>query len=747
MPLDMPEIPNVPEQPTGQGRTRFIIPPNLDIPRVENPILGVVWNTHNVTGVPENVMGWLVAQGYQVTGITQDTSTTPPTNYFSLTKEEMDTQATLLSVCNAYTTAANEARDANEFRYNQVVDSWAVLIDTAHEQFNAQTDYQNAQAGLFLTDLDDYMTAIDTLIADNQSQLVIDANEAKNSLIIMDSRLGDLETNAANNAEKIENLLEEQEANLQTYIDDYDTRLDELQQNVINHIETVSGQINGLDIVLESHVADYVQQLDLLSADYNLHVENIEELLENVSSNVNTYVADVAAILTSLDADYQSVSTDLDAIKSTAGSLVNAHVSDYNSVLALLSSDYATQAATVRASVNFLFPDYETHSTRTRDITDLLDSDYAAHNPTARAFLDDLGATDRARIEEEAYAKLSVQIQMLVSRGLYTSTIPVDVTQRNWRDRDEQVQSLNDRLMREKLDNQHKLYEQQRLVRSQVMDNEHKLYEQQRAVRLQIIDVEGRLYEQQAGMRARTLDGKNQIHTVQQEVLRYQASLISGTYALLQDTRNRVLSGKQAIFAAKDASERLSIDVQSRLYAQLQDVRQKTMDASDRIYQLRDVYAKWSNNETHRLYEQLQQIKQQFVEAVERQHAAKQVVTREEMSQRNTLLEQLQAALLGLIGGKEKFASLLLQNGSVLAEYRNKAIVEKMNVAVKRLEGWKSVADENRKLMLYQLDERNKLLIGLYQFVERRDDVGPSWQEAAKVVAGLGDAAGGWIQP
>ena len=415
--------------------------------------------------------------------------------------------------------------------------------------------------------------------------------------------------------------------------------------------------------------------------------------------------------------------------------------------MALLSSDYTAQAATIRAVVNFLNPDYASHAISTRGITDSLNFEYTTHSGTATGLLDGLGTTEIARINEEAASKLSVQMQMLVSKGLYMSTIPVDVTQRNWRDRDEQIQLHLDRLMREKLDNQHKLYDQQRSVRAQTMDNEHRLYEQQRAMRSQMIDAEMRLYEQQLGMRTRTLEGKNQLHTVQQEVLRYQASLISGVHALLQDTRNRVLSGKQAIFSAKDANERLGIEVQSRLYAQLQDVRLKTIESSDRIYQLRDAFAKFANNETHKLYEQLQQVKQQFIESTERQLAAKQSVTRAEMSQRDILLQQLQTSLTGILGGKERFSNLLMQNANTLSEHKHRAIVERMNTAAQRLDGWKFIADENRKLMMYQLDERNKLLIGLYSFVERRDDVGPSWQDAAKVVAALGDTAGGWIQP
>lgn len=516
-------IPQVPEQTPGQ--TPIILP------NVINPYLTTWWATQTVTNVPENVMGWLVAQGYEITGITQDNTTVPPTNYFALTREGMRPQDVLLNLCNSYTIAANEARGANQQRYNEILANWTDLIATSHDQFDAQTTEQNAQAGVFLTDLDSYMTAIETLIADNQSQLGLDAAEAKAALVAMDARLTELEDNAAETA------------------------------------------------------------------------VSINDLLTSLTTNVNTYVSEIETLLAALDTDYAAVEADIEAIKTSTGTLVNTFAGDY------------------RATLEFLEDDYETHGI------------------LSRGFLDGLGATELARINEQFASQLAVQLQALISRGLSTATLVADITARNHRDRDEQIQALNDRLMREKLANQHQLY------------------------------------QQQLAMRSRTMDGLAQLHSVQQEVLRYQASLITGLYELLQNVRNRVLAGRQAILAARDANVRLGIQVNS------------------------------------------------------------------------TLLEQLQTALTGVLGGKERFSNLLMQNANILSEHKHRAIAERMNTAVQRLEGWKSVAAENRQLMAYQLDERNKLLIGLYSFVERREDIAPEWKDQATMIAALGDSAGGWITP
>jgi hypothetical protein len=660
-------IPNVPALNPSQQE--------IDLDRVPNPALGVWWVVQSISQVPENIMGWLVAQGFEVTGITQDNTTVPPTNYFSLRKEGLQRQRLLLDLCNNYTIAANDARTANELRYNQIVRNWTQMIDTSQTHFNAQIEEQNLQSGVYLADLDTYMTAIETMIEENKTQTILDAQAAKIALNETLLRLGELEQNATANASKINTLFSEQETFLSNFINNYNSKLTELDQNFASYLSDVLSQITSLGTVLNSHIADYTQQFTLLANNYTSHAADIDTQLASVDVNVNEYVVKVDEILILLETDFQSIAVDLDKFKTDAGTLSNQFSSDFNSVLGRLQNEYNE------------------------------------HKALARQFLTDLGAADLARINEQFVANLSIQMQQLVSRGLYTSTIISDLTARNNRDRDENIQLLNDRLNREKLENQHRIYEQSTLLNS------------------------------------RTLDGKDRLHSAQQEVLRYQASLVSNIYALRNEVRNRVLAGKQAIFSAKDANYKYGIELSSNLYAKLQDIRQRTIESVDRIYQLRDIFAKWKMDDAGKRYERIQQIEAQFLESIQRQYAASQDVSKTEMSERHTLLSQLQAALTAFISGKERYAVLLMQNANSLAEHKNRAVVQLMETSVRRLEGWKSVAAENTRLMAYQIDERNKLLIGLYSFVERREDVAPEWKDMASMIAGLADAGGGWLTP
>ncbi len=157
----------------------------------------------------------------------------------------------------------------------------------------------------------------------------------------------------------------------------------------------------------------------------------------------------------------------------------------------------------------------------------------------------------------------------------------------------------------------------------------------------------------------------------------------------------------------------------------------------------------WRSEATQRdrLLEQIQQIEAQQLSGIDAQHVKRQDVSQVAVTERDTLLAQLQEAAKGIIAGKDRYSTAAMAHASTLADHKHRAIVEYMNESVARLKGWETIADQNRQLMAYQLDERNKLLIGLYSFVERREDIGPEWRDMSKMIAGLGDSAGGWLTP
>ena len=133
-------------------------------------------------------------------------------------------------------------------------------------------------------------------------------------------------------------------------------------------------------------------------------------------------------------------------------------------------------------------------------------------------------------------------------------------------------------------------------------------------------------------------------------------------------------------------------------------------------------------------------------------------LARERLANVHTLYQQLTAVRKETLVGKERLYSLgreLMQyrlattmgNAQAIVQHRNKVITDLMSINVARLQGLDKTHQDGMKLMAYQLDERNKLLVGIYGFVERRTDVGPSIEDLAKITTSLGDSGGGWLTP
>jgi hypothetical protein len=419
----------------------------------------------------------------------------------------------------------------------------------------------------------------------------------------------------------------------------FDAKLVDLEANVAAHTPTITGLLTDQAGYLSSFLVDFVAKRTELDTNYSLHLTLMESLLQDADTDLATFATRQAVLLIELEAAYTAHVTEIDALLATAAAYMAQIETDINTILTQLVSDWDTHAI------------------------------------VATAFLDNLGVTELARIHEAYNATLSTQLQLLVDRGLYSGALAVDVTARNSRDRSEEIGILNDRLMREKWENQHKLYGQQ------------------------------------------------------------------------QSMRDRILAGKQAIYAIKDAVNRLNIEVRTTLYRAGQEMRQVLIEEAARLQQLSQAVTQWKAGSRDRLLEQIQQVVTQHMAGLDRQHTAQQEVSRVAMGQRDTLLGQLQDAVKGFLGGKERFAAMTMTNASTLADHRHRMLVEKMNMFAVRLAGLNEKNAENMKLMAYQLDERNKLMIGLYGFVERRDDVGPSINDLAKITTGLGDAGGGWITP
>jgi len=657
----------IPEQNPAQNQINLL--------PVRNPLFGVWWTQRGVSDVPENVMGWLVAQGWEITGIRQDNSTTPPTNYFSCQKKGMSPEMAVTDLCNSYTIAANEARNANQQRYNEVLASYLDMVDSSFIQFNAQVDEQNYQAGVFLDDLDIYMTEIETMISENQSQIETDAESAKQSLDLMVSRLSAFETNANATSQAIVSLFSEQAASVTSLLNEYQEKFDAIDQEYEKYLQDIETKVLNVEEKNTEYLEEFFTQLEGLRDQWESHYEILDAQTELVKQNLQLYISKFEQILVTIQNDLSSIVSDNDVLQAELRNFITSYESQYGSAASGLGGGL------------------QSHAAITRDL------------------LDNLGQAELARINEQATASLSQQMQQLISRGLYTSIILSDFTARNNRDKEEQIQLLNDRLNRQKV------------------DNEHKLYEQSFAADSKRVDALGNMWSLKASL------------------LNYQSSLVNGIYAIAKEAREKEFVNERLVFDWKDMRIKLDTEIKTVLYSGDREFRQKFLDYEDKAYQLEELFRKWEYTDAISRYEKIQQIKTQHTAVIQPKFSAKQEATKVKLQERHTLLSELQSALTSLISGREKYSVLLMQNANTLAEHKHKAVLQLMDSSVRRLEGWKNIADQNRALLAYQLDERNKILVGLYAFVERREDIAPEWKDVAQMIAGLGDSGGGWLTP
>lgn len=545
---DNPQVTVVPEQEPEQSQS--------EVANFVNPYNALWWTNQTITNIPSESVGWLVAQGWQITGTSEDDSTVPSTISYSMSRESLQNWLVLLSLLNSYTTAWNTAKEMNEYRYNEVVENWDKMLDSSQVHFGVQTTQQNALVDLFLGDLDTYMDTVEALVTANETSM---AAAVAAAVLLVSST-------------------------------------------------------DGMTDIMTAHASEY----DTLVGD----------LLQDYAD----YKEDFSAILDLLPGDYNTYNT------------------DYSAVLDVLPTEYDTFDTAYSAPLDNLPTDYDTYEGDFSVALDELPGEYNLHAINARGFLTDLGATELARINEKFAASLATQSQQLTDRGLYSSAVLTDITARNTRDRNEEIAALNDRLAREKLENQHRLFEQQAATRGRTMDGTDRLYDRQTTLRTRTMDGTDRLYDRQTTVRGRSMDGEDRLYE-------RQIAMRHG-----------------------------SMNGEDKLYDRQVAMRHGTMDGKDRL------------------------------------HTLKQELLRYRVAQE-------------------------LQNAEAIVEHKHKAIVELMSTYQARLAGLQGMHADNMKLMAYQLDVRNQMLIGLYGFVERREDVYPSFNDMTQLVSSMADSGGGWLTP
>ncbi len=662
--------PDLPTMNPG-GEMTHNIPPRREV----SPFADFWFTQSTVTGIDREMMGWMVAQGWQVTNVSYDSTTTPPTPSYSMSRQGMNNWFILQDLMNSLTSAFNDGRTMNYLRYRDIVTIWNHAFAESQQQFQQMTAKSNADVVVYFSQFNNDLAAISAEIGLARSEALAEADRVATQLDAYLAKLSDIEANYQAHAAKIATLITQQNDALATYLSDYSAKLGTLDSEYQTHLGQLDAVISGMSANVSSHVAAQLAAADQLLSDYNTHANAVGVL----------------------ETDTQS--------------LLTAHSSQVESTLGTILSDYGALASSINGLIADMNTAFDDHATTYDDLLTQLSTDFTAHSGTATAFLTGLGVTELARINEAFDARLSVVAQALVDRGFYSAAILNDQQDRVERERNQAIVELNDRLAREKLANEHQLF------------------------------------EQQDRMRSRTMDGKGRLYGIQQDLLRYEAQSAHQLFGDLQSVRDRTLQARQIVYGLKEGFNSYQIEVANNLQSQLQSVRNRTMDNRDRLQAIRDALSRVNLENTSHVYTELAAIRRQGIESTVQTHAAKQDIYGNQESQRDKLLAQLNDAVNSVLDGRQKYSAMSLQKGQYLSDLRVKLNVQLMEMAVRKLQMLQGTSQYELDLMKYQLDNRNNFLIGMFRVIQDRSDEYPDLTEISKLAFSLGDAGSGWVAP
>ena len=257
-----------------------------------------------------------------------------------------------------------------------------------------------------------------------------------------------------------------------------------MRRNTFSHSEATQVLLNAMiDAHNEGRDLNNKRYEDLvlnLSNTLRDHQTDVTAFLNASVTNADGYVSLVLSSLNLLTSDHSTFEADvysydtgdreneLSRLKTIWQDAATELEDEYETMTAGL--DIPGLIAEVDVAIDALDDALTAFRTETSGLSDTLLSDFNTHVTVATAFLTSLGSTELARINEKYDNMLTSGHQALASRGFYSSAIGTQLDVQIERERNEAIAELNDRLNREKFENQHRLYEQKYRMRLGALD-------------------------------------------------------------------------------------------------------------------------------------------------------------------------------------------------------------------------------------------------------------------------------------
>lgn len=579
--------------------------------------------------VPDTVAPFLAAHGFLVTNGTEHFIDGDFAGYLlNMQRQHFSHADTIQAMLNTMTAAYNQGRLVNDLRYKDIIRGRQEALQYQQDQTNAARSEFDGSYSLFIADLGAITADAPSLAEWTSSieQLVEYAGtfegDASEAIALFLSRLGTLSVylptleefdaivstlNAKINAfdnnailsgqlavylEEVAGLTDDAPQiaawtlaldTLHTKLSQLDTAINELRSSYALDESEITTAIGDALAAVASAAAAYRAEVAAMKAKQASIEGSINSLLSTETTDLAAHAVELVAALDSMDDQYD---VQLAAAQSALAAM-EAAVANFSTasadIVAEIEAQFPAHESVITSLLGELTDAFDATETTLVALLTTLRNDYASHASTATAFLTDLGATRLARINEQFDNLKSDGNQRLANRGFYSSAIVTQMEARVERERQEAITELNDKLNREKWENQHRLYDQQQAMRGAHIS----VHQQLLAIGLQTTqfrtDMRDRLNARLLDTKRLALQSRQETERVRQELFRLQVGVSQSFNQAFIEITSAIAQGRSQLQSARLAVSRGQAEDRQKIFSQIAETFGRSLAGEDRF--------------------------------------------------------------------------------------------------------------------------------------------------------------------
>jgi len=758
---------------------------------------------------------------------------------YTLKKKSLQPDAVVQSMMEALTAAHNSGREANEQRYNEIIAgmtgaradsgaaSSAVISDAdvggaistvvtrlsqitdnqpslseftnAFQELNAAIDDFDGEGSdaiaVYLTTLGKFTVGLPTLSEFNEIVSKLDSGvdqfDAGIDFSSYFADLAELSQDRPQLADFTSGLTE-----LSNRLTAFDARVESLRSSYDANSQDVQGAISDALTAVQSAVGRYRTEATALKSKQSSVEGAISTILSGDSASIAAHASVINANLSQLETIYQSQNALANTAVSQAESAIATLSTVSNGLLASMEASQVSHEAAMNAILAETSTSFSGQTASLLSTLATMRADYTSHVSTATGFLTGLGVTETARINEQFNNSKSQANQSLADRGFYSSALTTQVEAQVERERAEALVTLNDRLNREKWENQHRLFEQQQAMR----DKHIGVYTGLQALEQQVLrnktEVLAGMNTRSIQMREISLTARQRIESIRLDLTRVDTAIRQAFAQIAQEAKAESLRNLDRVQAARTAVSSLGIQGRDRIFGHAADAAGRAMageeafgriEASLReaqqsvLTRLKELEQGWADTEGRLLQTGIEgrarvasisaEVRQSFYDVLLRHKLGKiQGRLGGIQTQADVMSAKLQSTGVAAqvsADVKRVYYDLILRHKIAAADghgSRASVIVDKARAALQARTAAATTESEivtayydlllrqaatagstlvqaasvKGELMFQSVNQANDLAVAMYGFVERREDAYPGVGSMAQLAASIG---------